>query len=229
MPVRFRHNIFVYPILITVLTILAYSNTVQAPFIFDDTINIVENASLFNRSSFWGILTPSKGTGVAGRPFVNLSLALNYAISAENTWSYHIFNLIVHILAALSLFGVIRRSLLSDRLNEDYGRTSTHFAFACTLLWVLHPLQTESVTYIIQRCESLMGLFFLLTFYCSIRGWQSDSPKNWHLAAILSFLMGVGSKEVIFSCFFTTSYFFTKTRKRFFAIPLSSIQVCFWV
>ncbi|MCK7475874.1 MAG: DUF6056 family protein [Rhodopseudomonas palustris] len=71
------------------------------------------------------------------------------------------------------------------------------FAFACALLWAIHPLQTESVTYIIQRCESLMGLFFLLTFYCSIRGWQSDSPQPWHLAAILAFLAGVVSKEVI--------------------------------
>ena len=197
MPVRFRNNIFIYPILIAAFTILAYSNTFEAPFIFDDAINIVGNASLLNRSSFWEILTPPEGTGVAGRPVVNLSLAFNYAISADNTWSYHLFNLAVHILAALSLFGVIRRSLLSDRLKVRYGNVSNLFAFACALLWVLHPLQTESVTYIIQRCESLMGLFFLLTFYFSIRGWQSDSPRRWHLAAILSFLMGVGSKEVI--------------------------------
>jgi tetratricopeptide (TPR) repeat protein len=70
-------------------------------------------------------------------------------------------------------------------------------ALACSLLWALHPLQTQSVTYVIQRCESLMGLFFLLTFYCAIRGWQSAAPQRWHLAAVLSFLLGIGTKEVI--------------------------------
>jgi tetratricopeptide (TPR) repeat protein len=197
MLLRYRDDIIPFAIVISVLTILAYSNTFQSPFVFDDVINIVENASLSNSPSLLTILTPPKGTGVAGRPLINLSLAFNYAISGERTWSYHLFNLIVHILTALTLLGIIRRTLLSDRLKETYGNISTPFAFACALLWAIHPLQTESVTYIIQRCESLMGLFFLLTFYCSIRGWQSDSPQPWHLAAILAFLAGVVSKEVI--------------------------------
>lgn len=197
MPVRFRQDIFIYPILIAALTILAYSGSFEAPFIFDDAVNIVDNASLFNRSSFREILTPPKGTGVAGRPFVNLSLAFNYAISGENTWSYHLFNLLVHVLAALALYGVVRRSGLFEDQKEDPAVISTPFAFACAILWALHPLQTESVTYVIQRCESLMGLFFLTTFYCAIRGWQAGSSGQWHLAAIASFLLGVGSKEVI--------------------------------
>lgn len=194
MTVRFKPTPLIYAFLIAALTLLAYSGTFESPFIFDDAINIVENSSLFNRSSFWEILIPPRGTGVAGRPLINLSLAFNYAVSGENTWSYHLFNLLVHILAALSFFGIVRRSLLFHGSKADHA---AFFAFACAILWALHPLQTESVTYIIQRCESLMGLFFLTTFYCAIRGWQSDSPENWHLAAVVSFILGVGSKEVI--------------------------------
>jgi tetratricopeptide (TPR) repeat protein len=197
MPLRFRKDILIYPVIIAALTILAYSATFEAPFIFDDAVNIVENSSLFGRSSFWEILSPPRGTGVAGRPIVNLTLALNHAISGENTWSYHLFNLAVHILAALLLFGILRRSLLFDGIPDACGAAAPSLAFACALLWALHPLQTGAVTYIIQRCESLMGLFFLATFYFAIRGWQSGSAARWHLAAIAAFLLGVGSKEVI--------------------------------
>ena len=61
----------------------------------------------------------------------------------------------------------------------------------------MHPLQTESVTYVIQRAESLMGLFYLLTLYCFIRGAQSPEPRAWHLLAVLSCLLGMGTKEVM--------------------------------
>jgi len=97
-------------------------------------------------------------------------------------WSYHALNLMIHVLAGLTLFGIVRRTLglvgrvipnpplsvsdPSDRRVKDnapYLANATLLAFFAALLWTLHPLQTESVTYIIQRAESLMGLFYLLT------------------------------------------------------------------
>jgi tetratricopeptide (TPR) repeat protein len=182
--------------LIAAVVALAYANSFRGPFILDDIPNIVQNPGI---RSLWppARLYAGAPVGIAGRPLVGLSLALNYAASGESVWSYHVFNLLIHMLAALTLLGILRRTLLTDRLRETFGAAATPVAAAAALIWAVHPLQTQAVTYIIQRCESMMGLFFLLTFYCAIRGWQADRPRRWHAAAIVAFLGGVGSKEVI--------------------------------
>jgi tetratricopeptide (TPR) repeat protein len=159
----------------------AYGNTFSAPFIFDDTVGIVENPSIRRLWPLWHSL-------VGTRPIVNLFLAVNYTISGDQVWSYHLVNLTVHILATLTFFGILRRTIAAPWGNA--------LSFSCALLWGLHPLQTQAVTYIIQRYESLMALFFLLTLYCSFRGWQARDKTAWHLSAVLSFLLAVGCKEV---------------------------------
>ena len=75
-----------------------------------------------------------------------------------------------------SLFGIVRRTLLLPAMRDTLGARGLPLAFVIALLWALHPLQTESVTYIVQRAESLVGLFYLLTLYCFIRGASSGSP-----------------------------------------------------
>ena len=130
-------------------------------FVFLDVADIVDNPTIRHLGQLGRVLSPPAAGGltVGGRPVVNLTLALNYAFGGTNVWGYHALNLLIHILAGLALFGVVRRT----------PPRSTLFAFAVALLWTVHPLQTESVTYIIQRAESLMGLFYLLTLYCFIR------------------------------------------------------------
>jgi hypothetical protein len=90
--------------------------------------------------------------------------------AAISVRGYHVFNLIVHLLGALVLFGIARRTLLQPALRARFGSAATPLALAVALLWAVHPLLTESVTYVIQRAESLMGLCYLLTLYCFIRG-----------------------------------------------------------
>ena len=63
----------------------------------------------------------------------------------------------------MTLFGVVRRTLLQPRLRERFGAAANELALAVAVIWIVHPLQTESVTYMIQRAESIMGLFYLLT------------------------------------------------------------------
>ena len=108
-----------------------------------------------------------------GRPLVNLSLALNYRAGGLSVTGYHVVNLVIHLLAALLLFGLVRRTLERPTLRPRYGAASVPLAFMIALLWTVHPLQTESVSYIIQRAESMMGLFYLLTLYFFIRGVES--------------------------------------------------------
>jgi len=196
-PVNSARGVLKYAVVMAVLLAAAYVNTLHVPFIFDDQINILDNPSIRHLGPIRQVLTAPPETGIAGRPVVNASLALNYAVSGDDPWSYHVLNLLIHLAAALCLLGIIRRTLRSDRLAGDGRPDSTLLAFACAALWALHPLQTQAVTYTIQRCESLMGLCFLLTFYFAIRGWQAISSRPWHLAAILSFIVGAGTKEVI--------------------------------
>ncbi len=185
-------------LLIAVAVGLCYSNTFQNEFIFDDWPNIIENPSIRRLWPLGGIFHPPEGTSVTGRPVANLTFALNYAVSGEQTWSYHLFNIAIHVGAALTLFGIIRRTLSRVSLSERFGLHSRQLALAVALIWGTHPIHTQAVTYITQRCESLMGLFFFLTLYCAIRGWEHGKRKtHWHTLAILACLIGVGTKETI--------------------------------
>ncbi len=156
--------------LIAAATIAVYSRTFSVPLLFDDEPTIADNLTIRHFSTaFW----PPPNTTASGRPMLNLSLAFNYAISGMTLWSYHALNLAIHLLAGLTLFGIIRRTLRlrsGQALARLAASEATLIAFSAALLWTLHPLQTEAVTYIIQRAESLMGLFYLLTLYCFIRG-----------------------------------------------------------
>jgi len=152
----------------------AYHNTFRVPFLFDDPPAILQNPGLRHLWPPWSVFDPSApASAVTGRPVANLTLALNYAVSGYDPWSYHALNLLVHVLAGLTLFGLLRRTLLQPVLQARFGKDAFVLAWSVALLWTVHPLQTEAVTYTVQRVESLMGLFFLLTFYCFIRAAES--------------------------------------------------------
>jgi Flp pilus assembly protein TadD len=176
----------------------AYQNSFSDSFIFDDLPAIVDNSTIRQLGST-GAWSPPIHSTVSGRPAVNFSLALSYAISGPRAWGYHAFNLGIHLLAGLTLFGVIRRTLLQPVLRPRFGSAALPLAFAATLLWILHPLQTESVTYLAQRAESLMGLFYLLTLYAFIRSAESRHTKFWPLLAVIACAFGMASKEVMVS------------------------------
>jgi hypothetical protein len=149
---------------LVVAVALAYSNAFTVPFIFDDEGSILANQSI---RSWRTVLFPPGDTGdtVGGRPLLNLSLAINYAISGTKVWSYHIVNILIHMVSGLAPFGLVRRTLAGRGVTGVRwgGRDAFFCALAASALWMLHPLQTESVTYIVQRAESLMSMWYLLT------------------------------------------------------------------
>ena len=175
----------------------AYHNSFSGPFIFDDAGSIAKNPNIRQLWPIWEVFQTQAGETAAGRPVLSLSLALNYQVSGLEVWSYHAVNLAIHILAALTLFGLIRRTLLCEKLRARFGQASFSLALICALIWMLHPLQTGSVTYIVQRAESLMGLFYLLSLYCAIRGFSSTKRPRWYIFAILACALGMGTKEVV--------------------------------
>lgn len=169
----------------------AYYNSLHAPFILDDRYHIVENGRIHQLWPPWPYLLHTS------RPIIYLSLALNYAVGGLDPVGYHVFNIAVHIAAALILYGILRRTLLSSLLRQQFGASAIWLAGLTALIWLVHPIQTESVTYVVQRGESLMGLFYLLTLYCVVRGIESPRSAWWYAGAVASCFLGVGCKGVI--------------------------------
>ena len=194
-----RAGILVAAGLLTAAALAAWANSFRGPFIFDDLPAIVENATIRTLALPIALAPPHTGQPANGRPLVNFSFALNWDVGGADVRGYHVVNLAIHTLAALVLFGVVRRTLRSRPLAAKFAADATPLAFALAALWMLHPLQTESVTYISQRAESLAGLCLLLTLYASIRGADSPTPIRWHALAVATCLLGMAAKEVMYA------------------------------
>ena len=179
--------------MIVLAVVAAYCRTFAVPALFDDDASIADNPTIHRLAT--AFFPPSYAT-VGGRPVLNLSLALNYAVSGNQVWSYHVLNLAIHVGAALALFGIVRRTLVI-RGTDD----APILALFVALLWALHPIQTESVTYLVQRAESLMGLFYLATLYFFIRGAirAGDGFNPWFVVSVAACLLGMATKEVMVS------------------------------
>jgi tetratricopeptide (TPR) repeat protein len=176
--------------------VAAYANSLSGPFVFDDLPGIVDNQSIRHLGT--ALRPPNDGSTVTGRPLVNLTFALNYAWGGTNPRSYHVVNAVIHALAALALFGLVRRTLVRPVFSGRYDGHATILATAIAVLWALHPLQTESVTFVIQRAESLMGLCFLATMYFFSRATDATAPsKMCLLLSVVCCALGMAGKEVM--------------------------------
>jgi len=175
-----------YPILLLLAGLCVYYNSFGGTFFMDDHTWIVYNPDIGKPFAFF----------LGFRWLVSLSLTGNYWLDGLNPRGYHLFNLAVHLLAGLTLFGIIRRTLLLPQWTEPVRKSAGELAFVIALLWLIHPLNTQAVTYVIQRCESLMGLFYLLTLYCVLRGASAVSGRWWFAGAVLCCALAQGCKEV---------------------------------
>jgi Flp pilus assembly protein TadD len=174
-----------------------YANSLSGPMVFDDVSAILLNPQIRHLWPPLDALAPPRYTVLASRPLVNLSFAINYAAGGFAVRGYHLVNLGLHMLSALVLFGVIRLTLAGPSLRDRFATTADAVALACAFVWLVHPIQTESVDYLTQRSELMMGLFYLLTLYCAIRALRSHAPDRWHAAAVVACLLGAGCKESI--------------------------------
>jgi tetratricopeptide (TPR) repeat protein len=196
--------VLAYCVILAATAIAAYCRTLHFPLFFDDFLAIRDNLSIRHLKDLGAVLSPplslAEESGVSGRPLVNLSFAINYAFGGLNPWGFRVTNVVIHLAAGLALFGILRRTL--ERVGP--GDPTTRFpppaavAFAAALLWTVHPLQTESVTCVIQRTETLMGLCYLLTLYSFIRYAGASVGRHvWAALAILFCLLGMAAKEVM--------------------------------
>jgi tetratricopeptide (TPR) repeat protein len=181
-------------------TLAIYWGTFSVPLLLDDHLAIAGNPTIRSLWPPWLALSPRAADVVGGRPLLNFSYAVNYAVGGPEVFGYHAVNLGVHVLAAWVLFALVRRTLRCPLLAPRFGADATILALLVSALWAWHPVQTEAVTYLTQRAESLMGLCYLLTLYCFARGAAAVPPgrgRLWFTLSALSCLAGVGTKEVI--------------------------------
>lgn len=184
-------HIFLSVGLILATGVTVYWNSFEGAFVLDDHYAIIDNVRIRHPWSLGPLIT------AAPRPLVEISLAFNYALGGLKVWGYHMLNLAIHLLAGIVLFRLVHWTLLTERLKVQFGSSAPWLALVISLLWVVHPLQTQSVTYIIQRAESLMGLCYLLTLYCAVRSRSSPYSKWWSFAAVMSCMLGICAKPIM--------------------------------
>ena len=188
-----------------------YLNTLDNPFAFDDMRNIEDNASIRLSSFTWeGI----KGAFCSKRPVAMLSFASNYYLHKENIVGYHLINILIHIITGIILYFFLKLTLIVSNQNRqtatDNSPTSTinfhttsyrysFVAFFAAFLWLVHPIQTQAVAYIVQRMTSMAAMFYLLSmlFYIKARLSKYTLRKYWLFAGcLISALLAFASKQI---------------------------------
>lgn len=174
-----------------------YARSLDTPFIFDDYAAIIHNPTI---KQVWPLsvpLNPGNDRPTTQRYLVNLSFAANYAFGEYDTRGYHVFNLACHLVSSLLLFALLQCVLRTPRLSESYGVAAMPLAFCIALIWVAHPLHTETVVYLTQRTELMGGLFLLMTMLFGLFAWQSKHSAAWTIAAIVAALVGICCKQIV--------------------------------
>lgn len=194
-------------ILFVLLVTSVYADTFHAPWQFDDYPNIVHNSRLHLKDlkpqsllmTFHGILgSDPYAQKKLYRPVAGMTFALNWYMGQERVFGYHLINTVIHICTSFLLYITIIGLLHTPALINRYAGQSPSIALLGVVLWVLHPIQTQAVTYIVQRMTSLAAMFYLLGVYCYLKGRVSRSTQKgvvFFVACTLSYLLAIGSKE----------------------------------
>lgn len=197
---------FVMPIIIVGAILAAYADSLNGPFIFDDYNAVLMNPNVRSLLPLSESMSSAPGTVLNGRPLSCFSMALNYALASKVyhdgtneplPFGFHVFNLATHLACALLLYGLIRRTLLMPKWGGRFNDSAWLFAGSVTLIWAVHPLQTEAVTYVTQRTETLMAMFLLAVLYATARAAQSKYPIIWWTLGVIASAAGMASKEVM--------------------------------
>lgn len=180
------------------LNLLAYSPSFRGPWVFDDRINILENADIirvgYRTAPWYQLLRPQ---WPLRRPLANLSFALHLRWFGPDPFSFHLGNFLIHLLNAGLVFVLLRKFIRLYFARPAADQWPPLFG---ALLWSLHPIQTQAVTYTVQRMTSLAALFYLLALWCWIsgRGRPGRSLRPGRaLAALVAAGLGFLVKETL--------------------------------
>lgn len=195
----FLNNSSLQILIICVTAILVYSNTMSVPLQWDDTYNISENPLVHDLKYFTNIRDAEAFVHYKNfflsRYVGYLSLALNYKAGGLSLKGYHAVNILIHIINALLLYYIVSRTLRTERWGNFAG-------FFAGLIFAVHPVQTQAVTYIIQRLASLATMFCLISFGLYIKSSSSNNTRRrivYYVLAVVSAVAAMKTKEIAFT------------------------------
>jgi protein O-mannosyl-transferase len=194
-----KHFNLVSLVILTLVGIIVYSNTFDCSFHFDDEHSITENPIIKDLSNFTNInywLNP-------GRQIAFLSFTLNYHFNKLDVFGYHLINIIIHIITGIFTFFLIKLILnLNNSKNIKFNKYKNWLVLFSALFFIVHPLQTQAVTYIVQRMASMAAMFYICSIYLYAIGRIEHVHKNnlkrafiFYILAVSSGIMGVWTKE----------------------------------
>ncbi|MDH3360000.1 MAG: hypothetical protein OEL55_03940, partial [Desulfobulbaceae bacterium] len=191
-------------VLLALAVFMAYANSLDGKFVFDDS-RIYNNTNLRITSLDWASLRQVVvKSQPASRPVANLSFAFNYYLHGYSVKGYHLVNITIHLFTGWLLYLLLVATMQAQARHgheQLAGPESLRYewlAFFAALLWLVHPLQTQSVSYTVQRMNSMAAMFYLASLWCYVRGRMNDERvrKILLLAASVVFgLLALGSKE----------------------------------
>jgi tetratricopeptide (TPR) repeat protein len=158
-----------------VIGVAAYANSFDGRFMFDDTMWIGDPPPAFHDVGWYlqGLVFSS------GRRLIELTAEINWALGHENLFGWHLFNVCVHLGCGLAVFGVARRTLLAAPMRGRFAGSATWLAWAIAAIFLVHPLNSEAVTFIWQRAHAVMALCQLVALYAIIRADSAAPPARW--------------------------------------------------
>jgi protein O-mannosyl-transferase len=155
--------------LLMLIVVSIYSNTLHVPFLFDDGDNILSSSHIrMKELSLDNLLATAKKGHLKNRPVANISFALNYYWNGDHVPGYHLVNILVHVISGIFLYLFIR---ITGRVYPHPAFAHRAIPFFAAAIWLVHPVQTQSVTYIVQRMNSMAAMFYMtaMFFYAKAR------------------------------------------------------------
>ena len=194
----------IFLVVAPLLVVVSYSNTLSAPFVFDDQQNIVHNPNIRMTELSLSSLTRTLSDNPTPRPIAYLSFGLNHWWSGYDVAGFRVANIFIHLLNGWLVFWLsvlIQRHLVpEDGNNPKFSKTSgIWIGFATATLFLVHPVQTQSVTYIVQRMASLCALFYLAALILYLVGRHSPNRRtkigSW-CGCFLFWILAIGVKQL---------------------------------
>ena len=194
-----RLTVMLHLAIILVLGTVIYSNSFDCTFHFDDIISIVKNDSIKDVSDINTIWKSNSRRFIA-----YLSLAINHHFGALNVWGYHFFNLMIHLTTSLLVYWLMFITLKTPNVKSLIPvKDHQWIALVVALIFVSHPLATQSVTYIIQRMASMVTLFYLFAIILYLKGRLNQGSTSlsigYFITALIAAIFALFTKENAFT------------------------------
>jgi tetratricopeptide (TPR) repeat protein len=189
---------FLILLFFSAITLAIYSITFSSPFVLDDLIRIEENPAI--RVTKFSIPQIIKAGMISSkmRPIAFITFALNHSLHQYDVFGYHLVNIIIHILTGFFLYLFLKTTLKIPTIHGRYKHTDL-ISFLAALIWLVHPIQTQSITYIVQRMNSMAAMFLILSFLFYAYGRLAEANKKrwiWLFASAVSWLLSLGCKQI---------------------------------